>query len=66
MWGIVQPKYTCFVDEYKSKILDIPLDSRIDDVDMQRIDQDNDIQFKDSVLLMPWCSGLWSLNEFLE
>lgn len=63
LWGIIQPKYMCFVDEYKSQILDIPLNSTIDRPDMKKFESDKSDMFKDAVLLLPWCSGLWECSD---
>lgn len=53
LWETANSKNTCFVDEYKSMILDIPPDSAIDEVRIQ--DTDDHERFTGSILLIPFC-----------
>ncbi|MCR5300874.1 MAG: hypothetical protein K6E49_00375 [Lachnospiraceae bacterium] len=65
LWETSNAKLTNFVDEYKSLILDIPLDSVIDNIRIPQINEEDRDRFTNTVLLMPFCQGKWRCSDDL-
>lgn len=63
LWETSNIKIFNFVDEYKAKILDIPLDSMIDDIRPGTVDETDNNRFSNSVLFMPFCQGTWRCRD---
>ena len=63
LWETSNAKLTNFVDEYKSLVLDIPLDSQIDRIRIPEVSNENRDQFTDTILIMPFCRGKWRCSD---
>lgn len=61
-WGTQHKMCLTFVDEYKSDILQIPLDSEIDSINLPRNDVAEYSQYEGAVIIMPWCQTLGSID----
>ena len=61
LWGTSNRMFVNFVDEYKSLVLDIPPESVIDSVRLEKVEDEN--RFRDTVLFMPFCQGTWRCSD---
>ncbi len=61
VWETTNNMIFNFVDEFKAQVLDIPLDSTIDPVKIDSVEDHE--RFKDSILFMPFCQGKWRCSD---
>lgn len=60
IWETKNNKFLNFVDEYKSQVLEIPLDSEMDSINYKKTEKN---RFLNDVLLVPHCQSGWKCSD---